>query len=116
MPRRTTTIELEPREEDVSEPPRTDELVVEDNPDARRYEARLGDDVAGTIVYVLEPGRITLIHTEVDPRFEGQGIASRLAAGALDDIRGRGLALVPMCSFVRSYLGRHPEYADLVAR
>lgn len=106
MPRAATTIER------VS----TDELVVEDNAERRRYEARLGDKVVGTIVYSLAPDRITLIHTEIDPAFEGKGIASRLAAGALDDVRRRGLALVPVCSFVRSYLGRHPEYADLVAK
>jgi hypothetical protein len=36
--------------------------------------------------------------------------------GALDDIRGRALRLVPICPFVRAYLKRHPEYDDLVAR
>jgi hypothetical protein len=63
----------------------------------------------------VEPGLITLIHTEVDPAFEGKGIAGRLVAGALDDIRRRGLLVTPICRFVRSYLRRHPEYADLVA-
>ena len=90
------------------------ELLVEDNQQERRYEARLGSEVAGFIAYRLEAGRITLIHTEVYPEFEGRGIASRLAAGALDDIRRRGLAVVPVCNFVRGYLERHPEYADLV--
>jgi uncharacterized protein len=36
-------------------------------------------------------------------------------AGALDDIRERGLRLIPICPFVRSYLERHPEQADVVA-
>jgi predicted GNAT family acetyltransferase len=91
------------------------ELVVEDNQAEHRYEARLGSEVAGFIAYTLEPGRITLIHTEVSPEFEGKGVASRLIAGALDDIRRRGLAVVPVCRFVRGYLERHPDYADLVA-
>jgi hypothetical protein len=51
----------------------------------------------------------------VDEAHEGQGIGSRLAAGALDDIRGRGLTIVPLCPFVSAYLARHSEYADLVA-
>lgn len=90
-----------------------DELSVHDNADEQRYEARLSSEVAGYVAYRLEPGRMTLVHTEVDPAFEGHGIASRLVAGALDDIRRRGLTLVPVCPFVRAYLQRHPEDADV---
>lgn len=90
------------------------ELTVVDNGEKLRYEARVGSEVAGFIAYDTEPGSITLIHTEVYPEFEGKGIASQLAAGTLDDIRRRGLAVVPVCNFVRGYLERHPEYADLV--
>lgn len=91
------------------------ELTVVDNPDERRYEARLGSEVVGFITYHLRPGRITLIHAEVDPTAEGKGIGSRLVGGALDDICARGLEVVPLCPFVRAYLRDHPEYADLVA-
>lgn len=90
------------------------ELSVVDNAGEGRYEARVGSDVVGFIVYRLDAGRITLVHTEVDPEFEGEGIGSRLVAGALDDIRGRGLAVVPMCPFVRGFIERHPEYSELV--
>jgi uncharacterized protein len=92
------------------------ELVVADNAEKRRYEARQGSEVVGFILYRLGPGRMTLIHTEVAPALEGKGIASQLVSGALDDVRRRGLTIVPICPFVRAYLGRHPEYADLVAR
>jgi predicted GNAT family acetyltransferase len=57
-----------------------------------------------------------LIHTEVHPPFENRGFGSRLLAGAFEDIRARGLSAVPLCPFVSSYLRRHPEDADLVAR
>ena len=33
---------------------------------------------------------------------------------ALDDIRARGLVVVPLCPFVARYVERHPEYDDLV--
>lgn len=92
------------------------ELVVADNAEQRRYEARQGSEVAGFILYRLDPGRMTLIHTEVAPALEGKGIASLLVKEALDDIRRRGLTIVPICPFVRGYLRRHPEYTDLVAR
>jgi len=37
-----------------------------------------------------------LVHTEVAPSAEGKGVGSRLVAGALDDIRARGLRVVPL--------------------
>jgi uncharacterized protein len=94
---------------------RLDELTLTDNAEKRRYEAPVGSQVVGVIAYYPEDGRLTLLHTEVDTAFEGKGVASRLVAGALDDIRRRGLLLVPVCPFVRSYLERHPEQGDLVA-
>jgi uncharacterized protein len=94
---------------------RLDELTVRDNEEERRYEARIGTKVVGVIPYQAESGRLTLIHTKVDPAVEGKGVGSRLIAGALEDIRRRGLSLVPVCPFVRAYLERHPEQADLVA-
>jgi predicted GNAT family acetyltransferase len=51
----------------------------------------------------------------VRPEAEGKGVASELVRWALDDVRGRGLRIVPRCPFVAAYLKRHPEYADLVA-
>jgi predicted GNAT family acetyltransferase len=91
----------------------TDPRVV-NNPEQRRYELWLGATCAGFIDYLSEPGTILLIHTEVDPTFEGQGLGGRLVAGALDDLGARDLKVVPLCPFVRTYLRRHPEYADLV--
>ena len=86
-----------------------------DSPDHHRYELRSGDEVVGFIAYRLGDGVITLVHTEVDPAHGGQGHAATLARGALDDARSRGLAVVPSCPYVASYIEKHPEYADLVA-
>jgi len=89
-------------------------VAVRDNPEELRYELVVDGEVAGEIRYRRSPDRIVLVHTEVSPSLEGQGLASRLVAGALDDIRARGLRVVPICPFVRAYIGRHPEYNDLV--
>jgi predicted GNAT family acetyltransferase len=57
---------------------------------------------------------ITLTHTEVPPTLRGQGIASRLTRGVLEAARAQGLKVVPRCSFVAAFMGRHPEFNDLV--
>ena len=36
-----------------------------------------------------------------------------VADGVLDDIRASGKKVVPVCSYVEAYVGRHPEYADM---
>jgi predicted GNAT family acetyltransferase len=92
-----------------------DEARVVDNPESRRYELWLGEALAGVIVYRPRPDALALVHTEIDPAYEGQGLGAKLVAAALDDVRRRGLKIVPLCPFVRSYLERHPEDADLVA-
>lgn len=89
--------------------------VVSDNGERRRYEIRVGAHVAGFSAYRKRPGELVFTHTEVDPAYEGQGLGSRLARAALDDVRARGLAVVPRCPFIAGYLDRHPEYADLLA-
>jgi predicted GNAT family acetyltransferase len=101
---------------DTSVVAETANLVVSDNPAELRYELRLGDLIVGEIRYRLEPGIVVLVHTEVSPASEGQGLGARLVAGALDDIRARGLRVVPICPFVLVYIRRHPEYADLIGR
>ncbi len=90
------------------------DIEITDNPDARRFEARLGGKVAGFVQYRAMPDEIVFIHTEVDPAFEGRGVGSVLAAGVLDAARQRGLGVVPRCPFIARYIQRHPDYADLV--
>jgi predicted GNAT family acetyltransferase len=90
------------------------DVAVRDNPSELRYELVVDGAVMGEILYRTAPSLVALVHTEVSPSLEGEGMGARLVAGALDDIRARGLGVVPLCPFVASYLRRHPEYADLV--
>lgn len=87
---------------------------VTDNVAEHRFELKAGDHVA-VACYTLAPGVITFTHTEVPPALSGQGIGSRLARGALEQVRSRGLKVVPKCPFIGSYIAKHAEFADLVA-
>jgi predicted GNAT family acetyltransferase len=88
--------------------------VIIDNPDAHRYEIRVSDELAGFVQYRRRPGLVAFIHTEIDTRFEGQGLGSQLIAGVLDEARAAGVAVLPFCPFVNGYISRHPSYVDLV--
>src|SRR5579864_1171382 len=87
---------------------------VIDNPAASRYEAYVGDRLAGFVTYRKRPGLAVLVHTQVNDDFEGHGVGSRLASSVLETLRSEGVKVEPVCPFIASYLRRHPEYADLV--
>ena len=90
------------------------DATVTDNPAEHRYEVHSDGALAGFAVYHLRSGRISFVHTEIDDRFEGEGLGSRLISAALDDVRRRDLGLLPFCPFVNGWLKRHPDYVDLV--
>ena len=92
------------------------QLTVADHPEQHRYEVR-GEDgsVLGFSAYRRTGDVVVFTHTEVDDSLEGKGVGSTLVRGALDDVRAAGLSVRPLCPFVKGYVDRHPEYADLVA-
>jgi hypothetical protein len=94
----------------------TDAPAVTDNPAASRYELHVGTELAGIVTYQLRNHGtvISLLHTEVEPAFQGAHLATHLAQFILDDARKRGLAVLPFCPYINSWIKKHPEYTDLV--
>ncbi|HEY7226379.1 MAG TPA: GNAT family N-acetyltransferase [Micromonosporaceae bacterium] len=91
-------------------------ITVRRNASTNRFEALLDGTVVGFIDYHQHGDRVTLIHTETDPYFEGRGIGSTLARAALEDVQARGEKAVIVCPFITAYLKRHPDYDDIVVR
>lgn len=79
----------------------------------RRYELAVDDHIAATY-YKLADGVITFVHTEVPPQLGGKGIGSKLIKGALDQVRAEGLRVIAECPFVKAYIDKHADYADLL--
>jgi len=78
-----------------------------------RYELVVDGDMAATY-YELADNVITFVHTEVAPELGGKGIGSKLVKGALDQVRAEGLKVIARCPFVKAYIDKHAEFADLV--
>jgi predicted GNAT family acetyltransferase len=91
----------------------TDAVVTDDEAQSR-YELRVDGELAGFLTYHVRGQAISLNHTEVEPAFQGRGLATHLARFSLDDARTRGLAVLPYCPYVLSWIKKHPDYADLV--
>ncbi|WP_047246601.1 GNAT family N-acetyltransferase [Maribacter thermophilus] len=89
------------------------DFEVTDNPSQNRYEARVENAIA-KIEYTKKEDKIYLTHTEVPQSLAGKGIGSKLISKVLEDIEQKQLKLIPLCSFVASYLQRYPEWNKLV--
>jgi predicted GNAT family acetyltransferase len=86
---------------------------VVNNRTEHRYELAVDGHIAASY-YELAGPVITFVHTEVPPELGGKGVGSKLIRGALDQARSEGLKVVAQCPFVKAYIDKHPDYADLL--
>jgi predicted GNAT family acetyltransferase len=94
-------------------------FTVRNAPERRRYEILDGDAVVGKAHYLPHDGakgpeRI-FFHTTVSQDYAGQGLAARLVQEALDDTFAAGVAVVPVCPYVKVWLRKHPDYRARVS-
>jgi hypothetical protein len=62
-----------------------------------------------------DDGSFDLRRTFVPEAQRGRGIGGRLTRRALEHARDTGRRVVPTCSFVASFIDRHPEFEELRA-
>jgi predicted GNAT family acetyltransferase len=87
--------------------------AIRDNTERQRFELDADGHTAFS-TYKRADGVLTILHTEVPKELEGRGIGSALIRGVLDIARKAGLKVVTLCPFAKSYIERHPEFADLL--
>jgi uncharacterized protein len=90
------------------------DIDVRDNPERHRFELLVDGEVGGLADYLLRPGVVVVVHSEVDRKFRGQGLGNELARRTLDQLRERAVKVVPACPFFARYVSEHPEYDDLI--
>jgi uncharacterized protein len=80
-----------------------------------RFAIALDGRTVGFADFTDRDGRRIFPHTEVDPSYQGRGLATILIREALDATRADGLTVVPQCWAVAEFIEKNPEYGDLVA-
>ena len=90
-------------------------IEISHNAQDQRYEISVDGERAGIAEARDEGDVVVFHHTEVDERFEGQGLAGQLVSYALEDVRAHGKKVRPTCVYVRGYIEKHPEFQDLRA-
>ena len=67
-----------------------------------------------TLDYDLRDGTMIITHVIVPDAVGGRGIAAALTEAALESARAEHLRVVPQCPYAEHYVGKHPEYSDLL--
>lgn len=88
---------------------------VTHNAASQRFEANV-DGLLCRADYRMHGNTMMLVHTEVPPQLEGRGIASVLVRAAFDHAKANGMDVLPVCSYVRTWVQRHPEFNALLAQ
>lgn len=86
---------------------------IVDNKPQHRFELVVEGHLAAAY-YKLDGNVITFVHTEVPPELGGKGVGSKLVQAALDQVRAEGMKVIAECPFVKAWIGKHPEYKDLL--
>ncbi|KJJ38336.1 GNAT family N-acetyltransferase [Aequorivita vladivostokensis] len=89
-------------------------MRVIDNKEENRFEAEV-DGYNAIIEYSVQPGILSLNHTEVPEELSGRGIASEMTEKVLLQIELRGLKVIPVCPFTKNYIEKHSEWKSIVA-
>ena len=87
--------------------------AVSNNAAQHRFELAVDGHIAAAY-YERSGDVITFEHTEVPAELGGRGIGSKLVKGALDQVRADGLKVIAQCPFVKGWIGKHSDYADLL--
>jgi len=88
------------------------------NTEENRFEAKSDEGLIGLIDYhyTRDQKAMMVTHTEVNPEYEGRGIAGEMTKVLLEYAKENQLKILPICSYTRVYMERYTEYQDLLNR
>ena len=94
-------------------------LAVRHDAEGHRFTWGSGAELAVCDYQLLthDDGQVmAIVHTGVPASLQGRGLAARLVQAAFDHARAQGWRVRPVCSYVHTFLARHPHQQDLLER
>ena len=89
------------------------DITITHDESAQRFETII-DGQTGYISYQQRNNTLVYDHTIVPQSLGGRGVGTALVKHALDYAREQNKKVVPQCSFVSTYIKKHPDYKDLL--
>jgi predicted GNAT family acetyltransferase len=90
------------------------EGVVRQDVERGLYEFFVDGRLGGLVQYLDRGVERVFVHTETEPGYEGQGLATELVRKALESTRAEGMRIVAVCPFVAAWVGRHHDFDDIL--
>lgn len=92
------------------------EIILKKDENKGVFELLNDEKIAvGELTFLVKDEEQMIInHTGVNPELRGQGLAEKLVLKAIDYAREHHLKVLPFCSYVSVYIGKHPEVQDVV--
>ncbi len=89
-------------------------IEVRNNAELDRFELLVDGLVAGHADYQDTGSERAFVHTEIYPRYEGQGYGKALVQATLGASRDDGFQFLPLCPMVHHFVESRPEYLAMV--
>ena len=89
------------------------QLRIYDNKGAFYIEIEGIQEAMMTFVYAGED-KIIIDHTEVNPGNEGKGFGKKMVTKAVEFAREKGIKILPLCPFVKSFFDKTSEFRDVL--
>ena len=96
-------------------------ITREDTPTGGRYVVRMRDKPEAEMTFTLDGpthadgSRVMVVrHTLVPREMSGLGVGKALVENMVKDVRARGVKIMPLCSFTRAMLEKHPDWQDVL--
>jgi uncharacterized protein len=90
------------------------DVSLRDNAEKHQFELIVDGAQAGLAAYRVRDGVTVVVHSEVDPAYQGKGLGSQLARRTLDHLRATGARVIPACPFFAKYVSTHHEWDDIL--
>lgn len=79
------------------------------------FKAFENNEEVGTLDYTMdEKNTMLLNHTEVNPAYEGKGIAKKLVMESVEFARKNDLKILPRCTYAEKLFERSTEIQDVL--
>ncbi|OAN11345.1 acetyltransferase [Photobacterium jeanii] len=79
------------------------------------YRIELAPDCWGKLSYQKKGNVLHIDHSSVPSELRGQGAGGKMMEAVLPVIEEDGFHIVPVCSYVIHYLGKHQQWQHLLA-
>lgn len=90
------------------------DIALEEGASKGRYVYR-ADGAEAEMTFSKAGARLIIIdHTEVPDAMRGAGVGTALVLRAVEDARGNGRRILPLCPFAAAQFRRRPDWADVL--